>query len=203
MGQTLLWIDATMRKEEESRSFQMGQAYVDAFLQQRPEIQLNHRVLREDTSLVPMRYEEVLARETVPQEENSPLTRYAKEFAAVDFVVISAPYWDLTFPAVLKCYLEWVCCLGVTFRYGPQGPISLCAMQQLTYLTAGGGNVAAFDLGTEYLRGLGQLLFGNPRFSSCSAQRLDVEGTDVEQVMAEALEKTKALAKEAGALGKL
>ena len=37
---------------------------------------------------------------------SDPMFRYAKQFAAADRIVISAPYWDLSFPAVLKLYIE-------------------------------------------------------------------------------------------------
>ena len=30
---------------------------------------------------------------------------YAKQFASADTIVIAAPYWDLSFPAVLKTHL--------------------------------------------------------------------------------------------------
>ena len=36
-------------------------------------------------------------------------------------IVIAAPYWDLSFPAVLKTYLEQINVLGVTFDYSDDG----------------------------------------------------------------------------------
>ena len=32
--------------------------------------------------------------------------KYANQFASADVIVISAPFWDLGFPALLKIYLE-------------------------------------------------------------------------------------------------
>ena len=46
---------------------------------------------------------------------------YAKQFAAADVIVIAAPFWDGSFPAVLKSYLENVSVAGVTFRYSEGG----------------------------------------------------------------------------------
>ncbi|MGN0989033.1 MAG: NAD(P)H-dependent oxidoreductase [Eubacteriales bacterium] len=31
---------------------------------------------------------------------------YAKQFESVDVIVIFAPYWNLSFPASLKTYIE-------------------------------------------------------------------------------------------------
>ena len=41
----------------------------------------------------------------------------ARQFAEADTIVISAPYWDLLFPAVLRIYLENITVCGITFRY--------------------------------------------------------------------------------------
>ena len=32
--------------------------------------------------------------------------RYARQFAAADEIVIAAPFWDLSFPALVKDYIE-------------------------------------------------------------------------------------------------
>ena len=36
------------------------------------------------------------------QDYRDPLFRYAKQFAQAEDIVIAAPYWDLSFPSVLK-----------------------------------------------------------------------------------------------------
>ena len=45
----------------------------------------------------------------------------ARQFAEADRIVIAAPYWDLSFPAMLKQYIEHINVLGVTFEYTPEG----------------------------------------------------------------------------------
>lgn len=35
--------------------------------------------------------------------------RFSHQFAAADKIVIAAPYWDLSFPAILKTYIEGLC----------------------------------------------------------------------------------------------
>lgn len=46
-----------------------------------------------------------------------PIFTYAKQMAEADEIVIGAPYWDLSFPAALKTYLEHCCVCDVTFHY--------------------------------------------------------------------------------------
>ncbi len=46
---------------------------------------------------------------------SDPMFALATQFAAADIIVIAAPYWDLSFPAALKQYIEQINVLGVTF----------------------------------------------------------------------------------------
>lgn len=50
-----------------------------------------------------------------------PLFRYAKQFAQAADIVVAAPYWDQSFPAILKVYLEQICVTGLTFQYTQEG----------------------------------------------------------------------------------
>jgi putative NADPH-quinone reductase len=52
------------------------------------------------------------------QAWNAPVFDLAKQFAAADIIVISAPYWDGSFPALLKLYLENIYVTGIVSRYG-------------------------------------------------------------------------------------
>ena len=45
----------------------------------------------------------------------------ARQFAEAETIVIAAPYWDLSFPAMLKQYLEQINVVGITFRYTEEG----------------------------------------------------------------------------------
>ena len=51
-----------------------------------------------------------------------PLFGLARQFAAADRIVIAAPYWDLSFPAALKQYVEQINVLGITFIYTRRVP---------------------------------------------------------------------------------
>lgn len=43
--------------------------------------------------------------------------KYAHEFANADLIVIAAPFWDLSIPALLKVYIENIAVDGITFEY--------------------------------------------------------------------------------------
>ena len=40
----------------------------------------------------------------------------AKQFSEADIIVVAAPFWDLSFPAVLKLYFENITVSGITFE---------------------------------------------------------------------------------------
>ena len=68
-----------------------------------------------------------------------PRFRYAHQFAAADKIVIAAPFWDLSFPALLKVYIENLCVDGITFHSDETGLHGLCKADHMVFLTARGG----------------------------------------------------------------
>lgn len=118
-----------------------------------------------------------------------PMFRYAKDFASADTIVIAAPYWDLSFPAMLKCYLEAVTVLGVTFRYSPEGvPISLCRAGNLIYVTTSGGPMQEMNLGFDYVKAMATTFFGIKDITCRFAENLDIQGVDAEAVLRRAID---------------
>ena len=117
--------------------------------------------------------------------------RYAREFAKADTIVIAAPYWDMNFPALLKLYLEQVMVCGITFRYSEEGiPQGLCRAKRLIYVTTAGGPIY-FNFGFDYVRALAEQFWGIRDVQFFHAQNLDIVGSDVEQIMAEAEKKVR------------
>ena len=114
----------------------------------------------------------------------------ARQFAEADTIVIAAPYWDFSFPVVLKQYFEQINILGITFRYTPAGvPEGLCRAQNLTYITTAGGNIVPEEYGFGYVRALAQNFYGIPNVRLIKATGLDIIGADVEAII-KAVEKT-------------
>ena len=102
----------------------------------------------------------------------------AKQFANADLIVIGAPYWDLSFPAVLKNYFELVSACGVSFCYDANGmPKGLCQAKKLYYVTTAGGYIGDFNFGFDYVKGL-CMLYGIEEVESIKAEGLDIAGID-------------------------
>ena len=119
---------------------------------------------------------------------DDPLFRYARQFAEASQIVIAAPYWDLSFPAALKQYLEQVSVPGITFTYTEDGlPKGLCAADRLYYVTTAGGQYAPEDFGFGYVRALCRDLFGIGQAELIRAVGLDLDGADVEGILWESI----------------
>lgn len=106
-------------------------------------------------------------------ELDHPMLKYAREFADADEIVIAAPFWDLSFPSLLKIYLENVTVAGITFEYRDGRPIGLCRAKKLTYVTTAGGEITD-DFGYSYVKALATKFYGIEETVSVRAEELDV-----------------------------
>ena len=92
---------------------------------------------------------------------SDPYFDLAKGFASADTIVMAAPYWDLSFPATLKQYIEHINVLGITFIYTPEGiPQGLCRANKLYYVMTAGGNFVPEEFGFGYIKTLAESFYG-------------------------------------------
>ncbi len=115
---------------------------------------------------------------------------YAQDFARADTIVIAAPYWDLSFPAVLKQYIEHINVLGITFEYTAEGfPRGLCNAKKLYYVMTAGGNYVPGKFGFGYIKTLAESFYGIEDVELIKAVGLDIYGTDADAIVRECIEK--------------
>ena len=120
---------------------------------------------------------------------SSPVFDLAKHFAKAEEIVIAAPFWDLSFPSMLKQYLEQICVVGLTFFYDDQNmPQGLCRANKLTYVTTAGGPIFSRDFGYGYVGALATTFFGINETRMIKAENLDIRGADVEKILNEVME---------------
>ena len=116
-----------------------------------------------------------------------PLFAPARQFASADTIVIAAPYWDLSFPAALKQYIEQVNVVGITFEYTPEGfPRGLCRAKKLYYVMTAGGPYVPEEFGYGYVKALAQNFYGIQDVELIKAVGLDIIGADVNKIIGEA-----------------
>ena len=102
--------------------------------------------------------------------------------------MIAAPYWDLSFPAALKQYIEQINVLGVTFRYTEDGfPQALCRAKKLYYVMTAGGAYVPEEYGFQYIKALAENFYGIPDCELIKAVGLDIYGADADAIMQNSL----------------
>ena len=114
-----------------------------------------------------------------------PIFDYAKQFASADTIIVAAPHWDLSFPALLKIYLENVCVSGITFKYNKGCPIGLCKAKRLIYITTSGGPIFA-DFGYNYIKTVSAALLGIKDTVCYKAENLDINNISATEVLTKA-----------------
>lgn len=116
----------------------------------------------------------------------------AKQFAEADEIVIAAPFWDLSFPAVLKQYFEIINVIGVTFFYNSDGvPQGLCKADKIYYVTTSGGHYFPEEFGFGYVKALAQGFYGIKDVRLIKATGLDIYGADTEKIIKECKDNIK------------
>jgi len=117
----LLFVDACVRGAE-SRSRMLAERFLSSYAAANPDAAILRRDLMRDR-LEPQ-YPEVLARRdalAAAGKLDDPLFADAWQFARADRIVLAAPFWELSFPAILKIYLERVSMRDITFGYEESG----------------------------------------------------------------------------------
>ena len=127
------------------------------------------------------------------------ILKYAYQFVESDKYVIASPFWNLSIPAILKAYIDYVSVTGITFKYTENGPVGLCNNKKCVHIvTRGGvygeGPAAAHEMGDRYLRTI-MGFFGITDFTTIAAEGLDVIGNDVEAILQKAINEAQQLAK--------
>lgn len=99
----------------------------------------------------------------------------ARKIAAAGRIVIAAPFWDMSFPAVLKAFFENMSLYNVTFSDNGTTCTGLCKCSKVLYITTRGMNIPtgdARDQGTSYLKALSSL-WGLGEIITAAAWNLD------------------------------
>ena len=118
---------------------------------------------------------------------SDPMFDYAKQFMSADTIVIGAPFWDYSFPSLLKTYIENVFCVGLISVYDENGvPHGTCKSKKLYYVsTAGGPFIPEYSY--EWIKAVVTRSFGIPETQLIYAENLDIVGNNPDEIMEKAI----------------
>ena len=140
---------------------------------------------------------EVLAERSAGTVPNATVD-IAKKIAAADRIVIAAPFWDMSFPAILKAFFENMSLYNITFTDNGATCTGLCKCKRVLYITTRGMDIPTGDFrdqGTSYLKALSSL-WGLGDIITVAAWNLDyLPASKVDERVASASELAKEIAK--------
>ena len=181
----LVFINACIRREE-SRTLSIARKLL-AVLQKRydiTEIDLTQSTLSPVTHTL---YQQRNAGEIT----DSTGKDYAELIVDADRIVVAAPFWDMSFPSVLKVFFENVSIPEITFKNNADGSTyGNCKAEKMLYITTRGMNIptdAPLDQGTAYLRAL-NWLWGIDELYTVAACGMDITSIDSEQALNRAID---------------
>ena len=189
----LLFVDCCIRGKE-SRTRRLAAAFLEALDQNKYHITT---VTPEAEGMIPLTGANFAQREHLVEEGNldHPRFHYARQFAQADVVVFAAPMWELSFPAILKIYLENVSVKGLTFNCDADGTFGACRGSRLVFLTTRGDRYENSDLeqGSRYLEAMSKF-FGFQGYRCIAADGLDAPGGEAKTILADACGRARGLA---------
>ena len=176
---TLLFVDCCIRREN-SRTRQLAEAFL-ANLPQGWQV--------ETVTLM----DELLQRGDFTHRRFD----YAWQFQKADAILIAAPFYDLSIPALLKVYIESVSVDGITFLCDEQGLRGNCSAKSMTFLTSRGGfyDDSPDEMGSRYMEALCRF-FGTGAFRCVAADGVDMDPTKTPGILAKACQRAAQAAKE-------
>ena len=179
----VLFVDCCIRREH-SRSKQLADYFIDK-LQMKGEYEVETLCLM-DENLSYFSEGFFLQREVLLAEGklDHPRFRYAHQFAEADKIVIATPFWDLSFPALLKVYIENLCVDRIIFHTDEHGLHGLCKADHMVFLTARGAfyTDSPLEQGSRYLERMAGF-FGIGQYDCVAAEGLDIGAWPVEELM--------------------
>lgn len=184
----LLFVNACIRGDK-SRTLRLCKKYIDEFIEKNSEQQWEiEEINLDEENINPLDSKLLAKRDAMLAKKafDDPVFKWANQIIEADYIVVGAPYWEFTFPAKLRIYIERCSVTGLTYVYGEDGiPKGKAKAKELVYITTSGGNIGSYNCGYDFMKAI-CALFGIEKTSFISAEGLDIVGNDVEQILTEA-----------------
>jgi len=192
----VLYIKANVKPEGQSRTFKISDNFIEEYKKNNPGDEIITLDLYKE-GINFLSEEGISLHRPAPGEgKNHPVLKYAYQFAEADKYIVAAPMWNLSIPAILKAYIDYVSVTGITFKYTAEGPVGLLKDKKAVHIVSRGGEYgdAPYEMGDRYLRTiLG--FFGIQDMKTIAVESLDVIGADVEGKVEEEIRIAKDTAK--------
>lgn len=196
----VLYLKANAKEDSESRTFKISEIFIEEYKKNHPEDEIiTLDLYKENIEFLPFGHLNELHGADTEKDREHPILKYAYQFVESDKYVIAAPFWNLSIPAILKAYIDYIAVPGVTFAYTANGPVGLCHNKKGIHIVTRGGSYVQppysdYEMGARYLRTILGFL-GITDFNTVVAENLDVFETDKDAEIKKAIDQALELAK--------
>lgn len=133
------------------------------------------------------------------QQKVNRLNELSDQFAAADKYVFVTPFWNFSFPAVMKAYIDAVAVAGKAFKYTAEGAVGLLTDKKALHIQARGGYysegpAAELELGNRYLKQIMNFT-GVPSYEELIIEGHNANPEKAEEIKADGIKRGEALGK--------
>lgn len=195
----ILFINACVRGASVSRTYKIASHFLQEYKKHNPNCSITKLTLM-DLSITCFSNDNLKNREELLKQGDykNPMFNLARQFASASKIVIAAPFWEFSFPAILKVYIENIAAAGITFTYNSNGMVGMCKAEKMLFITTRGGvftgpDTCQLEMGSRYLEALCKM-FGIDQYECLYAEGLDIIGNNVDDIISDAIQKATCLA---------
>lgn len=205
----VLYITAHPHDDTKSYSMAVGKAFLDTYKEVNPDHEIvNVDLYRENIPQIDVdvfsgwgKLQTGNAFDDLSAEEKTKVGRLSElceQFIAADKYIFVTPFWNFSFPPVMKAYIDSVAVAGKAFKYTEQGPVGLLTDKKALHIQARGGiysegPAAQFEMGHRYLSVIMQF-FGVPSFEGLFVEGHAAMPDKAQEIKENAIARAKDLA---------
>lgn len=203
----LLYVKVNPKADEASYSTRLAQTFLDEYRTAHPTDEIvTLDLYRDDIPFLDVdvfsAWGKFAAQSELTQQEQDKVRRMNEltdQFLAADKVVFSAPFWNLSFPPMMKAYIDTICVAGKTFKYTETGPIGLVEDKPVLFIEARGGHysdgpAAQMEFSVKYLKTIMNFM-GVQNFQHLLIEELAANPDKAEDIFQQGVVEAKSLAK--------
>ncbi len=205
----VLYITAHPHDDTQSYSMAVGKAFIDTYKQVNPSDEVIHIDLYKEN--IPQIDADVFSGwgklqsgsgfEELSEQEKAKVGRLGElsdQFVTADKYVFVTPFWNFSFPPVMKAYLDSVSVAGKSFKYTEQGPVGLLTDKKALHIQARGGiysegPAAEMEMGHRYLSVM-MRFFGVPSFDGVFVEGHNAMPDKAQEIKENAIARAKDVA---------
>lgn len=204
----LLYVTANPKPTELSYGLQVGQHFINEYKKVNPNDTVEtFDIYNENVPLIDgtvlSAWGKLAAQAELTEDEAKAVGRMnqiLEQFLSADKVVFATPMWNLSFPPMLKAYIDNLVIAGKTFKYNEQGqPVGLVENKKVLHIFSSGGVYSegpaqSWDFTNPFLQSI-LAFIGITDYSVVRVEGMNAFADKVDEIVAASKQKVEEVAK--------